>query len=41
MPARVGLAESGMTMVVEEQEPEAFFTAPAHARTRRFLEHVH
>jgi len=40
-----GVASHVMMMdngvVVEEQEPEAFFTAPEHERTRRFLEHMH
>ncbi len=26
--------------VVEEAEPERFFTAPSHQRTRRFLEQI-
>jgi ABC-type polar amino acid transport system ATPase subunit len=27
-------------VLIEEQEPAAFFASPQHERTRRFLEHV-
>jgi len=35
---RVVLMDQGE--VVEEAEPETFFTAPRHERTRRFLEQI-
>jgi len=28
-------------VIIEQAEPERFFTQPEHARTRRFLEHLH
>jgi ABC-type polar amino acid transport system ATPase subunit len=27
-------------MLIEESDPESFFTAPAHQRTRQFLDHI-